>query len=272
MASFPIPFRRSFEVSPAGWGIAVAVLVQAAAAVGQIEVIPDSELAPGAKFAVAIERGDLDEVRALLDAGLPADTRIDYGEHFSYPLMKACWEGDAAIVRLLLERGADVDARSEDGGAAIFDAVSRERAEIVGILLAAGADPNVVNVYMQSPLSNAVAAAQVEIVEALLRAKAKQELPGLVLTPLVHAVFAGNGDMVRRLVRHGARIDHASEYGQTALSSAITAGKPEMVALLIELGANVNQKAPDGATPLAMARDGDQEDVARMLIAAGAKE
>jgi ankyrin repeat protein len=251
------------------WAALVGLVVPLSA---QIEVIPESELPPGAKFAVAIEAGDLDKVRALLDSGLSPDTKIEYGENYSLPLMKACWEGDAAIARLLIDRGAKVDARSNDGGAAIFDAVSQGRPELVRMLLAAKADPNLVNSYMQSPLSNAVAAENFEITKLLLDAKAKIELPGLVLTPLVYAVFAGNADMVRLLARHGAKIDHASEYGQTALTSAITAGKPEMVKLLIELKANVNQKSPDGDTPLKMARNGDQEDVAQMLIAAGAKE
>ena len=90
---------------------------------------------------------------------------------------------------------------------------------------------------------------------------------------MMFAAFAGNGDLIRLLVRYGADVNYATkEYGQSALTSAITAGKPDMVALLIELGANVNQKTPDGDTPLKMAKNGDQDDVVAMLKAAGAKE
>ena len=106
-----------------------------------------------------------------------------------------------------------------------------------------------------------------------LKAKAKPELPGLALTPMMFAAFAGNGDLIRLLVRHGADVNYAmKDSGQSALTSAISAGKPDMVKLLIELKANVNQKMPDGDTPLKMAKNGDQDDVVAMLKAAGAKE
>ena len=252
-----------------GFGVAAAAAPLAA----QIEVIPESELSPGARFAVAIEDGDLEKVRGYLDAGVPADTKIEYGDSFETPLMKAAREGTDDIAKLLLERGADVNLKDGDGSTALNDAVDRGHLSLVALLLAAKADPNTINKYGQSPLSNAVAAENAEISEALLQAKAKPELPGMVLTPMMFAAFAGNGDLIRLLVRHGADVNFAmKDSGQSALTSAITAGKPDMVKLLIELKANVNQKAPDGDTPLKMARNGDQDDVAEMLIAAGAKE
>jgi uncharacterized protein len=254
-------------------GVALALFAAPLASSAQIEVIPESELSPGARFAVAIEDGDLEKVRGYLNAGVPADTKIEYGESFETPLMKAAREGTDDIAKLLLERGAKVNMKDGDGSTALNDAVDRGHLSMVDLLLAAKADPNTVNKYMQSPLSNAIAAGNAEIAEALLKAKAKSELPGLALTPMMFAAFAGHGDLIRLLVRYGADVNYAmKESGQSALTSAITAGKPEMVKLLIELKANVNQKTPDGDTPLKMARNGDQEDVAAMLVAAGAKE
>ncbi len=239
----------------------------------QIEVIPESELSSGAKFAVAIEDDDLDKVRALLDSGLSADTHIDYGENFETPLMKAAREGTVEIARLLLARGADVNVQDGEKTTALEAAISRDQTAIVALLLEKKADPNSVNKYMQSALSNAAAADNLEVTEMLLKAKAKPELPGLVLTPMMFGAFAGNADLIRLLVRYGADVNYASkETGQSALTSAISAGKPEIVALLIELGANVNQKMPDGDTPIKMAKNGDQDDVVAMLKAAGAKE
>lgn len=250
-----------------------AVAGAVAPAAAQIEVIPESELSPGAKFAVAIEDDDLDKVRALLDSGLAADTPIDYGENSETPLMKAAREGTVEIAKLLLARGAKVNAQDGEKSTALEAAISRDQSAMVELLLAAKADPNSVNKYMQSALSNAAAAGNLELTEMLLKAKAKPELPGLSLQPMMYAAFAGNGELIRLLVRYGADVNYASkEYGQSALTSAITAGKPDMVALLIELGANVNQKSPDGDTPLKMAKNGDQDDVVAMLKAAGAKE
>lgn len=258
----------------------ILVLVFAGAVAGsfapvaaQIDVIPESELSPGARFAVAIEDDDLDKVRALLDSGLAADTPIEYGESSETPLMKAAREGTVEIGKLLIARGADVNAKDGENSTALEAAISRDQTAMVALLLEAKADPNSVNKYMQSALSNAAAAGNLELTEMLLKAKAKPELPGLVLTPMMFGAFAGNGDLIRLLARYGADVNYATkEYGQSALTSAITAGKPDMVALLIELGANVNQKMPDGDTPLKMAKNGDQDDVVAILKAAGAKE
>ncbi len=239
----------------------------------QIEVIPESELSPGARFAVAIEDGDIEKVRALLDSGHAADTPIEYGESSETPLMKAARSGTDDIARLLIARGANVNAKDGDSTTALEDAIGREHVSMVALLLEAKADPNVVNKYMQSALSNAAAAGNLELTEMLLKAKANPELPGLALTPMMFAAFAGNGDLVRLLVRYGADVNYAlKDSGQSALTSAIVAGKPEIVRLLIELKANVNQKMPDGDTPLKAARNGDQDDVVAMLLAAGAKE
>jgi hypothetical protein len=55
----------------------------------QIEVIPESELSVGARFAVAIENDDLDAVKALVEAGNSPGTAIDYGPNQWSVLMKA---------------------------------------------------------------------------------------------------------------------------------------------------------------------------------------
>src|SRR4051794_20670364 len=95
----------------------------------------------GTKFAVAIEKGDAEEVKALLDSGLSTETSIDYGEHKITPLAKAAWDGEAEIVTLLLEKGAKIDARASDTGeTALINAVSRGHLEIIKLLLAAHAD------------------------------------------------------------------------------------------------------------------------------------
>src|SRR5947209_6491583 len=89
------------------------------------------------------------------------------------------------------------------------------------------------------------------------------------LTPLMFAASAGNVDMIRFLVKRGAKVNRgAKEGGQTALLSAIYAGKPDAVQALVELKADVNAKTKDGDTPLKAAMKGDQDDVVKILKAA----
>src|SRR5206468_11682211 len=69
-------------------------------------------------FEAALQHGYTTVARALLAAG--ADPRTEPGVGlFSLgdrsPLMEACCYSDAVLVRLLLERGADVHERSRNG-------------------------------------------------------------------------------------------------------------------------------------------------------------
>lgn len=61
------------------------------------------------------------------------------------PLMLAAFRGDAAAVRALLERGADVNARDKDGDTALMFAAYKGHTEIVSLLLERGA-----NVYARA--------------------------------------------------------------------------------------------------------------------------
>ena len=60
----------------------------------------------------AVNRAELEEVRALLDLGVDPDLRDVVGDT---PLINAAWVGSHQIVRLLLARGARPGAQGADG-------------------------------------------------------------------------------------------------------------------------------------------------------------
>ena len=94
---------------------------------------------PGGDLGSAIERADLKAVTAMLDAGLSADTPIGEGEGRHSPLQRAAWNGATAIGKLLIERGAEVNAKSSLYGAALHAAANRGWDDFVAMLVAAGA-------------------------------------------------------------------------------------------------------------------------------------
>ena len=59
------------------------------------------------------------------------------------PLMLAAINNHAAVLRTLIDHGADKNARTRAGWTALAYAAWRGHAEIVRVLLARGADPNV---------------------------------------------------------------------------------------------------------------------------------
>jgi ankyrin repeat protein len=228
----------------------------------------------GTKFAVAIEDHDVNAVKELLQSGLSTETPIEYGEHKITPLIKAAWDGDEPIIAALLAAGAKVNAKATDTGeTALLNAVSRKHVEIVKVLLKAGADVSAKNRFDFNALTSAVAAGDEELAALLLDAGANAETETSTLTPLMFAASSGNVDMIRFLVKRGAKVNHGAKEGkQTALLSAIYGAHVDAVQALVDLKADVNAKMTDGDTPLKAAMKGDQDDVVKILKAAGAKK
>jgi ankyrin repeat protein len=142
----------------------------------------------------------------------------------------------ARVVKLLLEVGADVDARTMTGNTPLFGAAAAGLDNTL-LLLDHGADPNI-------PSQNGT-------------------------TPLM---VARTTEVVWLLVAKGARINARSKRGETALAAAAGRGDDESVKLLLSKGADVNAADYRGYTPLMHAAqyDRDAPDVIRLLLAYGA--
>ena len=82
----------------------------------------------------AASRGEIDRVRSLLSIG--ADVNAAKADGVT-PLYSASLHGHTAVVTLLLERGANLDATTTpDGFTALWAASAQGHLEVVGLLLA----------------------------------------------------------------------------------------------------------------------------------------
>lgn len=86
--------------------------------------------------AASFEQAEI--ARCLLDAGAEVDQREDEG---ATPLMYAAARGDLRTVEILLARGADPSAKDKDGWTAWDWAVDKENPEIADLLAQAGGRP-----------------------------------------------------------------------------------------------------------------------------------
>lgn len=90
-------------------------------------------------------------------------------------------------------------------------------------------------------------------------------------TPLLYAVYDENVAEVRRLIKAGANVSLANNYGASPMSLAAEVGNAEIIKLLLDAGANADSPNPDGQTALlAVARTGNVA-AAELLIKHGAK-
>jgi len=126
----------------------------------------------------ALWAGDVAMIESLLDFEPGLVTEINY-VNWTW-LMQAIGVSSLAVVRLFLDRGADVNIATNDGESPIHLAIERnqivagrsphvgkpeETAAIVRMLAAAGADLNVRGFKDRTPLHRAVAQGDLELVK-----------------------------------------------------------------------------------------------------------
>ncbi|RYP80768.1 hypothetical protein DL770_006088 [Monosporascus sp. CRB-9-2] len=90
----------------------------------------------------AAEKGHKEIVQLLLDSGAEADAKDDNGRT---SLSRTAEKGDKEIMQLLLDSGAEADAKDNDSWTPLFRAAERGHKEIVQLLLNSGAEANAKN-------------------------------------------------------------------------------------------------------------------------------
>ena len=141
----------------------------------------------------------------------------------SYPSEGINQERGVAAVKLLLENGADADARSDYGRSPLHQAVSPyPNREIIELLLEHGADANAADVNGHTALHRMIVRSDPD------------------------------SDIVQLLVANGADVNARSFDGNTPLHFVVNDREPSVfvVQLLLANGADVNARSFDGNTPL----------------------
>lgn len=169
---------------------------------------PDKRQSP---LGIAAMCGRVAAAKFLLDSD---EVNIEWGRAVNSPLLLAVAGGHSDICRLLIDRGARVDARDMNQHSPLHMAARGGYVEVVAMLFHAGAD---INYQAANPL--------------------------LGPSALHFAIKSGDEATVRFLIMHGADL-HAECGGKLATTLAVDARSLPLLKLLVEEGAPIISDNP----------------------------
>ncbi len=185
------------------------------------------------EFGVAVEAGNGPAVNKWLEEGLPADFLAD---RIGSGLMIASWTGNLDLMRLFIERGADI---------------------------------HLSNRYDEQALQLAAWRGHLDAVRLLIERGARVNRDGRQWGALHYAAFAGHEEIVRLLIARGADVNARTPNDSTVLMLAAREGHADLARALLDAGADTTPINEWGDNALAFAMRNKNYGIARMVSGAG---
>ncbi|MCY3740848.1 MAG: CotH kinase family protein [Candidatus Poribacteria bacterium] len=241
----------------------------------------------------AARTGDLQAMKRYISEGTDVNAP-DENMNIS-PLAWSASHGQTGATRLLIENGADVNIKDDNGSTPLHSAAVFGRAEVAKLLVESGANLQVRNDDGATPADTlhldwrttgfigGLMGVEVERENIAVMQSGRNEIAKLFgvkefdskdiasANDLPGAVFIGDLAAIKRALTDGADPNvQDPQSGSTMLSIASLMGHTEVVALLLEHGADVNAKSRDGGTPLHAAAFLGRAETVKLLLKKGA--
>ncbi len=218
-------------------------------------------------LATQAHKGNAAMVKLLLEKGVKVDR--DLGGFTA--LIGGAASGDPEIARMLIEAKCPVDVVAADGATALMEACRLGHGSYAEVLLKAGADPSKARRDGTTSLHLAVVRDAGELVSLLLANGAKPSMTNHAgHTPLVLALKAGAGKAARVLVDHGERL--GAERSEQLMVAALQFDLVELIEPALAAPGWVEKPLAAGWTPMKIAVLFQAEKCVAALRAAGAVE
>ncbi|XP_064010530.1 protein phosphatase 1 regulatory subunit 16A isoform X2 [Pogoniulus pusillus] len=212
----------------------------------------------------AAARHDAEEVRHFLASGISPDLCNEDG---LTALHQCCIDDAGAVVPVLLDAGADVNARDSELWTPLHAAATCGHLHLVQLLIQRGADLLATNSDGNMPYDLCEDEVTLDCLES---AMAEQ---GITQEKIEEARGATEREMmveIQQLVEAGADLDTPRGHKATLLHIAAANGYTEAAELLLEHRASVGSRDEDGWQPLHAAACWGQVQLVELLVAHGA--
>ncbi|WP_395057533.1 ankyrin repeat domain-containing protein [Flavobacterium sp.] len=138
--------------------------------------------------------GNIEELKILVNKD--SEVINTKNENGFTPLILACYKGNVAVAKFLIENSKTIDT-SSDMGTPLMAATYKGQVELVQLLLENNANPNIAD-------SNGT-------------------------TPLIYAAMFGNTNIMSLLLKYKADKTHKDKDGKTAFEFAVFSGNQEII-------------------------------------------
>lgn len=176
-------------------------------------------------------------------------------------LHKAAHENDVAEIGRLMEVGADLKMRDQNGRMPTHVAAFASSYDALSALAKAGANMNALENGKYDVVTIAAVKDDPKMVSLAISLGNKADLITSIYdgTALIAAAHLGHHEVVRRLIKGGAPLDHVNNLGWTALIEAVILGDGgadhvATVQALVAAGADPRIADRNGVTPLGHAK------------------
>ena len=218
----------------------------------------------------AIQEGYRDVMQVLIDAG--AGVCVTDNESYTCLTLASVY-GHTEIVRYLVGlKEMDVHHADNNGCTALHWAVQEGPPDVVQVLIDAGADMEAKDNRGRSALLRASIAGKIAAVKMLVEAGAGVRFTDTKgATCFTLAANFGHTETVRYLVGlKDVDVNHSQNNGRTALHHVIHEGHRDVMQVLIDAGADIEAKDKKGFSPLLRASILGKFAIVKMLVEAGA--
>ena len=201
------------------------------------------------KLRSAVRAGSVDGVKKAIANGANVNAKgyRSYGSLVKPPLHYAAQYGHKEIVQLLISKGANVKAKTDDGRTPLHSAAAKEHKDIAELLIEKGADVNAKSNEGKTPLHWATGTGWqggYEITELLISKGADVNAKDYKhnWTPLHNAARESRKETIRILISNGADINTQTIDGDTPLDSPMRNNNQKIVDLLRKYGGKTGEE------------------------------